>query len=218
MKKVFLFLTFLSFSFSFAKINHSLNFNLKKAEIDFKKSSIKSRILDADKINLQEINSASNKKLQAIVIKLDSVKELHQKKLLKQEVLTHTLFYKKFLIELKKANIKTEEYLFLENEILKISLVQKDKKDSFLFTVFLITLGGALMVFLFAFIYRRKKEEIKLTKQEGIIKNLALKGKTNKEIASELHISLSTVKTHLYNIYKKLNISNRNDLVIKHGK
>jgi DNA-binding CsgD family transcriptional regulator len=36
--------------------------------------------------------------------------------------------------------------------------------------------------------------------------------KSNKEIASELFISHNTVKTHINNIYKKLAISNREEL------
>ena len=36
--------------------------------------------------------------------------------------------------------------------------------------------------------------------------------KTNKEIASELFISLSTVKTHINNLNKKLNVTSRKEL------
>lgn len=37
-------------------------------------------------------------------------------------------------------------------------------------------------------------------------------GKSNNEIAEQHFISLSTVKTHINNIYKKLNISSREEL------
>jgi len=49
----------------------------------------------------------------------------------------------------------------------------------------------------------------KLTSQEQKIVDEILKEKTNKEIASALFISVSTVKTHINNLYKKLNVSNR---------
>lgn len=52
----------------------------------------------------------------------------------------------------------------------------------------------------------------KLTDQEQNIVTEILKDKTNKEIASDLFISLSTVKTHINNLYKKLNVSSREDI------
>ncbi len=42
---------------------------------------------------------------------------------------------------------------------------------------------------------------------------LILNGKTNKEIEDELFISLGTVKNHVYNIYQKLNVNSRVQLV-----
>ncbi len=50
-----------------------------------------------------------------------------------------------------------------------------------------------------------------LTKQEQNILNLLLDEKSNKEIADCLFISLSTVKTHVNSIYKKLNIQSREE-------
>lgn len=51
----------------------------------------------------------------------------------------------------------------------------------------------------------------KLSHREREIFNLISKGKTNKEIATELNISVNTVKFHLKNIYEKLNIKNRKE-------
>ncbi len=51
-----------------------------------------------------------------------------------------------------------------------------------------------------------------LTKQEQNILNLLLDDKTNKEIAEALFVSLSTVKTHVNNIYKKLNVQSREEI------
>lgn len=50
---------------------------------------------------------------------------------------------------------------------------------------------------------------ILLTLKEQEIVQGVVKGLSNKEISDQLHISPSTVKNHLYSIYKKLNITNR---------
>ncbi|PQB05007.1 helix-turn-helix domain-containing protein [Aureitalea marina] len=51
-----------------------------------------------------------------------------------------------------------------------------------------------------------------LSQQERTILQLIVDDKTNKEIASELHISLSTVKTHINNLYRKLGVGSRADV------
>jgi len=48
-----------------------------------------------------------------------------------------------------------------------------------------------------------------LTKKEREVLRHLIKGLSNKEIASELGISPGTVNTHLDNIYRKLDVSNR---------
>lgn len=81
----------------------------------------------------------------------------------------------------------------------------------------LLTLSILLNLYL---VYRQKSQKRnhkddtlgKLTSQEQKIVNEILKDKTNKEIASELFISLSTVKTHINNLYKKLGISTREEI------
>lgn len=68
----------------------------------------------------------------------------------------------------------------------------------------------------FFIIINNEKEEIKnneISIREKEIINLVLLGLSNKEIASRLFISQLTVKTHLQNIYRKLNISNKLGLI-----
>lgn len=50
---------------------------------------------------------------------------------------------------------------------------------------------------------------INLTRRESEILGMVATGTKNVEIASHLYISPHTVKTHLYNIYKKIKVSNR---------
>ncbi len=61
-----------------------------------------------------------------------------------------------------------------------------------------------------------KTEDIKvhLTQQERKILKLIIAEKSNKEIASELFIELSTVKTHINKLYAKLKVNNRSDAII----
>ena len=51
-----------------------------------------------------------------------------------------------------------------------------------------------------------------LTDRQKEVYQLIISGKTNKEIMSELFIEQSTLKTHINQIYKKLNIKNRKEL------
>ena len=51
-----------------------------------------------------------------------------------------------------------------------------------------------------------------LTPREREITKLIYEGKSNSEIAEELFISESTVKTHLYNIFRKAGVKNRIEL------
>ncbi|MFP4193522.1 MAG: LuxR C-terminal-related transcriptional regulator [Desulfosalsimonas sp.] len=51
--------------------------------------------------------------------------------------------------------------------------------------------------------------ESPLSRQEQAVLRMIASGLTNQEIAGNLCISVATVKTHNYNIYKKLNVSNR---------
>lgn len=67
-------------------------------------------------------------------------------------------------------------------------------------------------------LYIRTKRKIEksgyksLSPQEKKVCDAILEGKTNNEIALEFFISLSTVKTHVNNIYKKLAVSSRQEL------
>ena len=51
-----------------------------------------------------------------------------------------------------------------------------------------------------------------LTKQEQNILTLILENKSNKEIAEALFVSVSTIKTHVNNLFKKLNVQSREEI------
>ena len=59
--------------------------------------------------------------------------------------------------------------------------------------------------------------EIQLSEREKEVFNLVLQGKSNKQIAWLLHISVRTVEFHLKNIYAKCQVSSRIELLLKLG-
>ena len=54
-----------------------------------------------------------------------------------------------------------------------------------------------------------------ITDREREIIQKVIEGKSNAEIAEELFISLATVKTHLHNIYRKIDVDSRYDLLAR---
>ena len=56
--------------------------------------------------------------------------------------------------------------------------------------------------------------EMPLTDREREIATLVTRGLSNKEIAQELHLSANTIRTHISNILRKLNLSNRTQIAI----
>ncbi len=79
-----------------------------------------------------------------------------------------------------------------------------------LFFLVLLSLG-------YFFLRKRKPPQGKtvletLTSQERKIMDAILDGKSNKEIAAHFYISVSTVKSHINSIYKKLGLSSRTEI------
>jgi len=74
----------------------------------------------------------------------------------------------------------------------------------------------ALALSLYGYLLYKRRAVLKiwreLSQREMDIVGLILSGKSNKEVALALNIELSTVKTHVNNIYAKLGVNNRKDL------
>lgn len=54
-----------------------------------------------------------------------------------------------------------------------------------------------------------------LTSRQKEVYDLIIAGKSNKEIMAELFIEQSTLKSHINQIYRQLNVNNRNELKSK---
>jgi LuxR family transcriptional regulator, positive regulator of biofilm formation len=53
-----------------------------------------------------------------------------------------------------------------------------------------------------------------LSNREAEVAELVTKGLSNKEVASQLFVTEKTVKFHLTNIYKKMNVKSRAQLIV----
>jgi len=82
--------------------------------------------------------------------------------------------------------------------------------------VYLVS-GVAIISFFFNLYFLKQLKQTKhiseqkqsLSSQEQKVLDLILQDKTNKEIAAEIFVSVSTVKSHINNLYKKLGVKNR---------
>jgi DNA-binding NarL/FixJ family response regulator len=61
--------------------------------------------------------------------------------------------------------------------------------------------------------FAKTERTLCLTKREQMLVVLIAKGAQNKEIAEQLNISVNTVKTHIYSIFRKTNCRNRVELI-----
>lgn len=110
--------------------------------------------------------------------------------------------------------------LFILFELSKYSLLRSDGSQE----IFLILSGIAFVVIGYLLGgFNRQPKKVKrlkksnLSKQELKVLNLVNEGCSNQEIAEQLFISESTVKSHVSNILSKLNAKRRTE-AIKIGK
>jgi DNA-binding CsgD family transcriptional regulator len=59
----------------------------------------------------------------------------------------------------------------------------------------------------------RLAQEYGITQREREVMELIVRGKSNREIEEELFVSFSTVKNHAYNLYRKLGVKSRAQLI-----
>lgn len=116
----------------------------------------------------------------------------------------------------------TQQYqaeIATDKELASFNRPKSSKWNRTIIALLAVSLLGNVLFFL----GKRKKNSAshlleKLTPQEQKIVNLMLENKTNKEIASELFVSVSTIKTHINNLYKKLGITSREEMALRFKK
>ena len=165
---------------------------------------------------LQDMRNYSKDSLQILLVKLIGIKQLDNRDLLGKDIAKNPDYYLNLLKELKESELDRSEYLFLENKLAFLTTEvaeNKFRKSEALNILLGIVLAGLLILVIRYEKRKRKPALVPLSKQETNIRDLILQGKSNKEIANELYISLNTVKTHITNIYYKLQVSNRQELL-----
>ena len=156
--------------------------------------------------------------LRILMVKLIGIRQLHDKQLLDTDLDKNPEYYLALLQELQESDIPAGQYRFLERKLAFIELREVERKYAVSRTIIgvLTCMLLALGTFLLMPGRRPDKEPLpRLSRQEERIRDLIVKGRSNKEIANELFISLSTVKSHITNIYGKLKVSNRHEMVRK---
>lgn len=130
-------------------------------------------------------------------------------------------YYDNLLVRLKNNYPNSPYTQQYKNEITSDKFSVQPNSTStngWLFYGILLTLGVSVIIniILLSKLFGRKKnlDDLKssLTKQEHNILQLLLEDKSNKDIADALFVSLSTVKTHVNNVYKKLNVQTRDEV------
>lgn len=138
------------------------------------------------------------------------------------EDITSNTYYDSLLERLKTAYPNTTYTKQYEAEITSDKYIATPIKESssFNWTYLLIGLLATSLVLNFWLISKARakrkhsQSEIteQLTKQEQNVLDLILKENSNKDIADALFVSVSTVKTHVNNVYKKLNVNSRDEI------
>ncbi len=100
--------------------------------------------------------------------------------------------------------ILKNEFLSMESEI--IDVIKSIEKDSIYISQYFKEVLELIYI----------SKEMTLTKREVEIVRLISTGLTNSEIADILYLSSGTVRNHISNIFVKLNVNNRVEIVAKY--
>jgi DNA-binding CsgD family transcriptional regulator len=117
-------------------------------------------------------------------------------------------FYNRFL-----DKWKDEKSPYFEEFRKSIPAENKKQNFSFLFGLTGLFLGSILTFFVLKRKPKKSEPDEILTIQERRIFLMIQSGKSNKEISNELNIEISTVKSHVNNLYSKLKINSRKEIL-----
>lgn len=125
--------------------------------------------------------------------------------------------------------LKTEipNSIYTKNYLLKVGYYANEESQNLTGWLpgFIQGLGLGLLLLFIGWLFNRNKQgtdstknvstnpivDVQLTSKEREILALIKEGHTNKEIATNLFVEVSTVKTHINKIYSKIGVSNRSE-------
>lgn len=202
----------------------SISYELKLLE-EYSKAKNIDAIVQAEEKFLSEYKTFCVDSLSGSLVKLMGYAHLRGNADITQDYKNDPDFYNNLLNELNKDYGGASYYTQFQDVIARLSasvITQKylfHKRLNFVLGGLIILLLGGLLYLSYLF-RRRSKQEVELavsalTGQEEKIVKLICEGKSNKEIASILFVSLSTVKSHIGNINSKLNVTSRKQLLDK---
>ncbi|TAI48148.1 response regulator transcription factor [Flagellimonas allohymeniacidonis] len=132
------------------------------------------------------------------------------------------MYYNDLLLRLKDVYPNTsftnqyEAEFMTDAQLARFSVENSFDWKWILAILLLVSLGTNFV--LLSKLKRKEKSRVsqrleKLTPQEQKIVEFILLDKSNKEIAASLFVSHSTIKTHINNLYKKLQVSSRQEII-----
>jgi len=106
-------------------------------------------------------------------------------------------------------------------ELASVLGMKNNSTPWYVWVIIIILSIYSLVISFFYFVRERQpvsKSEIILTLKEKEVLRLIASGKLNKEIAEELSVETSTIKTHVSNLYKKIGVTKRSEAVAYYKK
>jgi len=219
--------------FSYSKNSNSSDLEWKKS-IEYKSNLLKeyketknSEVLkQVEKSFLSEFKQYSKNFISSPLVKLLAFVQINKYvDNIQIDYKENSDYYDNILDELKTYYLGKSYYLQAKDEISKLSYAitkqnLKFHKSLNYWLGIILLLLGVTVIYLFWKLKRNMKKEwineiSTLTTQEKKVAELICSGMSNKEIATNLFVTLSTIKSHIRNIYSKLEIENRQQLIQK---
>jgi DNA-binding CsgD family transcriptional regulator len=186
--------------------------NIIIRQIDEMSNYLDSNNIDAAPVKIELTKSAISERLRTIADTCsNSLVALYalNKSNYEENFFTNQRFYSNFFSKWKKE--KSSYIVAFRKKVPSTN----DQKSGLILLIGTITfIAGFLTCLIGIRVFKKNKNILhNLTIQERKIFALVLEGKSNKEISEILLIGLSTVRSHLNNIYSKLNLNSRKDIL-----